>query len=140
GSPVVGINRAVALAETSGPAAGLALLDALADDVRLADYQPYWAARAGLLARTGAAQAADQAYERAIGLEADPAVRAVLQQRRAALRAHQASPAIHGSNKPSSPTTRASGPLRAGLSCRPIKSSRGNAAMETTASSRNTAL
>ena len=75
GSPVVAINRAIALAETRGAAAGLAALDALADDARLADYQPYWAARAGLLARSGEAEAADQAYQRAIGLESDPAVR-----------------------------------------------------------------
>ena len=84
-SPVVGINRAIAVAETRGPDAGLLLLDALAADARLADYQPYWAARAGLLARTGEHAAADQAYERAIGLEADPAVRHFLQQRRAEL-------------------------------------------------------
>jgi RNA polymerase sigma-70 factor (ECF subfamily) len=85
-SPVVAINRAVAIAETRGPAAGLATLDALTDDARLAEYQPYWAARAGLLARTGEIEAAEQAYDRAIGLEADPAVRDFLQQRRAALR------------------------------------------------------
>jgi RNA polymerase sigma-70 factor (ECF subfamily) len=84
-SPVVAINRAIAIAAARGPAAGLAALDALADDARLADYQPYWAARAGLLARTGEHAAADLAYERAIGLEADPAVRDFLQQRRAAL-------------------------------------------------------
>jgi RNA polymerase sigma-70 factor (ECF subfamily) len=84
-SPVVAINRAVAIAEAQGPAAGLEVLDTLADDARLAEYQPYWAARAGLLARTGEHAAADQAYERAIGLEADPAVRDFLQQRRAAL-------------------------------------------------------
>jgi RNA polymerase sigma-70 factor (ECF subfamily) len=86
GSPVVAINRAIAVAETRGPAAGLAVLDALAGDPRLAGYQPYWAARAGLLARTGDLEAADGAYERAIGLEADPAVRRFLQGRRAALR------------------------------------------------------
>jgi RNA polymerase sigma-70 factor (ECF subfamily) len=85
GSPVVALNRALVVAETKGAAAGLAALDALAADERLDDYQPYWAARAGLLARTGAAAAADQAYERAIGLEADPAVRRFLQQRRAEL-------------------------------------------------------
>jgi RNA polymerase sigma-70 factor (ECF subfamily) len=85
-SPVVAINRAVAIAETRGPAAGLKVLDALADDARLAEYQPYWAARAGLLARTGAVAAAEEAYERAIGLEADPAVRRFLQARRADLR------------------------------------------------------
>ena len=84
-SPVIGINRAIAIAETRGPAAGLTALDALAGDARLADYQPYWAARAGLLARTGEHAAAEEAYERAIGLEADPAVRDFLQQRRAEL-------------------------------------------------------
>jgi RNA polymerase sigma-70 factor (ECF subfamily) len=82
GSPVVAINRAIAVAETRGAAAGLAALDVLAEDARLAEYQPYWAARAGLLARTDQINAADQAYQRAIGLEADPAVRRFLQQRR----------------------------------------------------------
>jgi RNA polymerase sigma-70 factor (ECF subfamily) len=85
-SPVVAINRAIAVAEARGPAAGLAALSALADDARLAEYQPYWAARAGLLARTGEIAAAEQAYERAIGLEADPAVRDFLQHRCAQLR------------------------------------------------------
>ena len=85
GSPVVAINRAIALAETEGPAAALAALDALAGDERLADYQPWWAARAGLLARGGDAEAAGQAYERAIGLESDPAVRRFLQRRKAAI-------------------------------------------------------
>ncbi|HEY8493923.1 MAG TPA: DUF6596 domain-containing protein [Myxococcota bacterium] len=87
GSPVVAINRAVALAELDGPAAGLAALDALAGDRRLASYQPYWAARAGLLARTGDHEAADAAYACAIGLERDPAVRRFLERRRAQVRA-----------------------------------------------------
>jgi RNA polymerase sigma-70 factor (ECF subfamily) len=86
-SPVVAINRALAVAETRGAAAALAALDALADDARLAAYEPYWAARADVLARTGAKDAAEAAYERAIGLESDPAVRRFLQQRRAMLRA-----------------------------------------------------
>ncbi len=85
GSPVVAINRAVAAGETQGAAAALAQLDALADDARLADYQPYWAARAGLAARMGNAVEAASAYERAIGLESDPAVRRFLQARRSAL-------------------------------------------------------
>jgi RNA polymerase sigma-70 factor (ECF subfamily) len=84
-SPVVAINRAIAIAETRGAAAGIAALDGLADDARLAEYEPYWAARADLLARRGAADAADAAYERAIGLEPDEAVRRFLQQRRAML-------------------------------------------------------
>jgi RNA polymerase sigma-70 factor (ECF subfamily) len=87
GSPVVAINRAIAVAETHGPAAGLAALDKVADDGRLAEYQPYWAARARLLARADDVAAADAAYQRAIGLESDPAVRRFLQQRREQLRA-----------------------------------------------------
>jgi RNA polymerase sigma-70 factor (ECF subfamily) len=81
-SPVVAINRAIAIAEARGPTEGLAALDTLAADTRLADYQPYWAARAGLLARAGARDEAAYAYDRAIGLEADPAVRRFLQKRR----------------------------------------------------------
>ena len=81
-SPVVAINRAIALAETRGPGIGLEALDTLADERRIADYQPYWAARADLLARQGDIKAADEAYERAIGLEVDPAVQRFLQRRR----------------------------------------------------------
>jgi RNA polymerase sigma-70 factor (ECF subfamily) len=86
-SPVVRINRAVAVAEARGAAAGLAALDALPDDERLAAYQPYWAARAELLARSGERDAADEAYRKAIGLESDPAVRDFLHRRRMALSA-----------------------------------------------------
>ena len=63
-------------------AAGLRALDRVARDARFAEYQPYWAARAELLARSGEVEAAAEAYQRAIGLEADPAVRRFLQQRR----------------------------------------------------------
>jgi RNA polymerase sigma-70 factor (ECF subfamily) len=82
-SPVVAINRAIAVAETRGPAAGLAALESAAADPRVAEYQPFWAARAALLARAGDVTAAREAYDRAIGLEADPAVRRFLQQQRA---------------------------------------------------------
>jgi RNA polymerase sigma-70 factor (ECF subfamily) len=85
GSPVVAVNRAIAVAETRGAEAALAALDELAGERRLAEYQPYWAARAGLLARTGDVKGADEAYERAIGLEGDPAVRRFLSRRRAEL-------------------------------------------------------
>ena len=88
GSPVVALNRAIALAETRGPAAGLEALDALATDARLRDYQPYWAARADLLARSGDAAAAHEAYERAIGLESDPSVRRFLHERSGQIRKH----------------------------------------------------
>ena len=93
GSPVVAVNRAVAVAETRGAAVGLEALDALSGDRRLAEYQPYWAARAELMARTGGLEAADRAYERAIGLERDPAVRRFLERRRAELRQRPAHPA-----------------------------------------------
>jgi RNA polymerase sigma-70 factor (ECF subfamily) len=83
GSPVVAINRALAIAEVDGAAAALEAIQGLVNDARLTEYQPYWAARAELLARTGARQEAWQAYEIAIGLEPDPAVRRFLQQRQA---------------------------------------------------------
>jgi RNA polymerase sigma-70 factor, ECF subfamily len=57
----------------------------LSEIPRLAEYQPYWAARAGLLAQTDQIEAADEAYRRAIGLESDPAVRRFLQERRTEL-------------------------------------------------------
>jgi RNA polymerase sigma-70 factor (ECF subfamily) len=85
-SPVVAINRAIAVAENRGAASGLLMLDALTDDTRLETYQPYWAARAELLARNGDAAEADAAYEMAIGLESDPAARQFLQRRRDRLR------------------------------------------------------
>src|SRR5262249_60114940 len=78
---VAAINRAIAVAETKGASAALAALDACAGDARLKQYQPYWAARAGLLARAGEVDAAGKAYELAIGLESDPAVREFLQRR-----------------------------------------------------------
>jgi RNA polymerase sigma-70 factor (ECF subfamily) len=93
GSPVAGVNRAVAIGQARGRGAGLAALDAQAGDARLADYQPYWAARAALLGDGGDAV---QAYERAIGLERDAAVRRFLQQRQAACRPAAAS-AVRGS-------------------------------------------
>ena len=83
-SPVVRINRAVALAEVEGAEAGLAGLEALAADPRLAGYQPWWAALAGLLVKAGRLAEAVPAFERAIGLESDPAVRRFLQERQAA--------------------------------------------------------
>jgi predicted RNA polymerase sigma factor len=85
GSPVVAINRALAMAETRGASAALEAMQEVAADVRLAEYQPYWAARADLLARTGAHGEARHAYEIAIGLERDPAVRRFLQRRHSAL-------------------------------------------------------
>ncbi len=86
GSPVVAINRALALAELHGANAALQALEEIAADSRLTEYQPYWAARAELLAKTGVYDEARHAYEIAIGLERDAAVRRFLQRRQSALR------------------------------------------------------
>lgn len=96
-SPVVAVNRAVALAEVEGADAALAALPDPACDTRLETYQPFWAARAELWARVAANRdeqlshvgahgaepgarvaaldEARRAYDIAIGLESDPAVR-----------------------------------------------------------------
>jgi len=86
-SPVVALNRALVIAELDGPALALQLLLELSGAPQLAQYQPYWVTRAELLARTGATEQAHQAYDVAIGLERDPAVRRFLQRRQAAPRA-----------------------------------------------------
>jgi RNA polymerase sigma-70 factor, ECF subfamily len=77
-SPVALINRALAVAELEGPRAGLAALETAGVDQRVESYQPYWAARANLLGRTGSPDAARHAYQLAIGLESEPAVREYL--------------------------------------------------------------
>ncbi|OAJ58223.1 RNA polymerase subunit sigma-70 [Paraburkholderia ginsengiterrae] len=86
-TPVVAVNRALALAERDGPQTALDALEPYANDPRLADYQPYWAARANLLARAGATAEALGAYDLAIGLERDPAARRFLQRKRMELSA-----------------------------------------------------
>src|SRR5215471_19518703 len=86
-SPVVAVNRVLAIAELRGAKAALDALQEVAADARLMEYQPYWAARAELLARTGAHDEARRAYEIAIGLERDPAVRRFLQRRQSTLSA-----------------------------------------------------
>ena len=80
-SPVVEVNRAVALGMAGDPAAGLAVLES----VDLDDYQPLHAARAELLRRSGDRAAADAAYARAIELSANAVERAELERRRSAL-------------------------------------------------------
>ncbi|RDD81394.1 RNA polymerase subunit sigma-70 [Dyella tabacisoli] len=85
GSPVVVINRALVIAELHGASAALESMQEVVADARLAEYQPYWAARAELLAKAGAHSEAREAYEIAIGLERDPAVRRFLQRQRSRL-------------------------------------------------------
>jgi RNA polymerase sigma-70 factor (ECF subfamily) len=75
--PVVGLNRAIAIAEANGATAGLDEFAALDTD-RLADYQPYHAARADLLARAGHRAEALDAYDQAIELTTNPAEREFL--------------------------------------------------------------
>ena len=85
-SPVVELNRAVAIAHAAGPAAGLALLAPLLGDPALERYQPLHAAHAELLRRAGDAAAAARAYQRAIALTSNAVERTELERRRAALR------------------------------------------------------
>ncbi|HKJ17931.1 MAG TPA: DUF6596 domain-containing protein [Xanthomonadales bacterium] len=80
-SPVVGVNRTLAVAEVEGNNAALAILDELAENRQMTEYQPYWAMRAELLTRQGDFGQASHAYQVAIGLERDPAVRKFLRQK-----------------------------------------------------------
>jgi RNA polymerase sigma-70 factor (ECF subfamily) len=84
-SPVVEVNRAVAVAFANGPAAGLDVLTPVLRDPGLARYQPLHAAHAELLRRAGDSAGAAVAYERAIGLSPNEVERAELQRRRDAL-------------------------------------------------------
>ncbi len=84
-SPVVAVNRAAATAQTSGPAAGLELLEEVGAHGGLDGFEPYWVARADLCAKAGMAAEARRAYSLAIGLQTDPAARAFLIERLAAL-------------------------------------------------------
>ncbi|WP_309666181.1 DUF6596 domain-containing protein [Tabrizicola sp.] len=82
-TPVVRLNQAVAVAEAGDLGCALAALDQLQSD--LAAYQPFHAARAELLARSGQITAANEAYARAIDLAASPSDAAFLSRRRARL-------------------------------------------------------
>jgi RNA polymerase sigma-70 factor (ECF subfamily) len=84
-TPVVLINRALAISHVQGIDAALEETRSLDDDPRIAGYQPYWAARAHLLAKAGRNDEAERAYARAIALESDPAVREFLQTERSRL-------------------------------------------------------
>lgn len=77
-TPVVALNRAVAVAELEGPSQALTLLD----DLELDRYHLYHATRAELLRRMGDMEAADLAYERAISMAGNDVERRFLEQRR----------------------------------------------------------
>ena len=80
-SPVVTVNRAVAVARADGPHAGLRLLAPLDGDDRLARYQPLHAARAELLQEAGDLEAARAAYRRALELTDNARERSALRRR-----------------------------------------------------------
>jgi RNA polymerase sigma-70 factor (ECF subfamily) len=84
-SPVVELNRAVAVAFSCGPIAGLELLAPLLQDKLMESYQPLHAAHAELLRRSGDSRGAAEAYERAIELSANEVERAELMRRYEAL-------------------------------------------------------
>ncbi len=80
-SPLVELNRAVAVAMAQGPAAGLAMLDELAGDQRLAGYHLLPAARAGLLSRLGRGAEAAATYRQALELAGNEPERRFLRRR-----------------------------------------------------------
>ncbi|HEX5160706.1 MAG TPA: RNA polymerase sigma factor [Steroidobacteraceae bacterium] len=84
-SPIVALNRAVALAMRDGPEAGLVVLDQLLEGGELDGYQLAHAARADLCRRLGRHAEARKAYERAISLTAQGPAKRFLERRLAAL-------------------------------------------------------
>src|ERR1700674_1947142 len=82
-SPTLGTRTgyAAAVGEAIGPQSGLVVLDGI-DPAAVSAYQPYWAVRAHLLQRSGKTREAAHAFDQAIGLAEDPAVRQFLLQKR----------------------------------------------------------
>jgi len=80
-SPVVSLNRAVAVAMVEGPQSALALIDELADGGDLDNYHLLHAARADLLRRIGSSAEAAKSYERALSLVANESERRFLERR-----------------------------------------------------------
>lgn len=82
----VAVGRAAAILHARGAPQALAALDAIDTSRRaVADYQPYWAVRASVLAAADRIEEARQAYRRAVGLSEDPEVRAFLARQESAL-------------------------------------------------------
>jgi RNA polymerase sigma-70 factor (ECF subfamily) len=91
-SPVVTLNRAVAVAMVDGPAAALALVDELERGGALDDYHLLHAARADFARRIGDLEQAARSYERALGLVGNDSERRFLERRLAEVRASQGVP------------------------------------------------
>ncbi|HET9034058.1 MAG TPA: RNA polymerase sigma factor [Dokdonella sp.] len=85
-SPVVELNRAVAVSRVQGPDAGLSIVDALADTRQLSGYAPLSAVRGELLQQLGRLEEAADAFELAASLTGNERERAVLQARAQACR------------------------------------------------------
>lgn len=77
-SPIVALNRTIALAEVDGPTAALAEVEAVEGDGRLTDYQYLWAVKGELLLRAGRRAEAASAWRRAADLTENDAERALL--------------------------------------------------------------
>jgi RNA polymerase sigma-70 factor, ECF subfamily len=92
-SPVVQLNRAVAVAMRDGPGAGLALIDSLLEEGRLERFHLLHSARGGLLRRAGRPLEAEAAYRRALALEQTGPERRYVEGRLAELRAGPQDPA-----------------------------------------------
>jgi len=99
-SPVVALNRAVAIAFRDGPSLGLAAIDEVAGDARLARYHYVPAARADLLRRLGRRAAARQEYRRALALVDNDAERRFLQRRLDSLADDVGDTPVTGSHQP----------------------------------------
>jgi RNA polymerase sigma-70 factor, ECF subfamily len=82
-SPIIALNRAIAVAELDGPEVALAAVDRL--EPRLAGYHLYHATRADLLRRLGRSQQSRAAYDKAIELAGNTAETAYLTRRRGQL-------------------------------------------------------
>jgi RNA polymerase sigma-70 factor (ECF subfamily) len=80
-SPIVSLNRAVAVAMAEGPRAGLAMIDALAAANDLNDYHLLYAARADLQRRLGLLDEASKNYARALALVTNDSERRFLERR-----------------------------------------------------------
>ena len=85
-SPVIRLNRAVAVAMRDGPAAGLALIDGIGKEDDLGGYFWFFAAKADLYRRQGDTDSAEAAYQRALELSQSGPERRYLQKRRSALK------------------------------------------------------
>src|SRR5262249_24133166 len=106
GNPVVGLNRAVAVAMAFGPQAGLDLVDEIERGGELADYYLLPATRADLLRRLGRAAEARSAYAQAVELAPTDAERRFLNKRLAEVSSQPAGREVHLGRWPCRPLSR----------------------------------